>query len=164
MLEEPGLKNNFISRCHMVLHCAGAYMIPTAEDIPADLRVTLLEDQPDRSKRAAKVSSTSQPESCSHSADPPATAAAADGGQAGEGSGEKRPPALVHSSKNAGEPPFFLGASAFFALKQAVYAARWDAGQAAWVQLDSPASTERVRMACGDHLVTSMGPLPPICS
>jgi len=34
----------------------------------------------------------------------------------------------VHSSKAVGEPPFHLGASVFFALKDAVYAARRDAG------------------------------------
>lgn len=33
----------------------------------------------------------------------------------------------VHSSKAVGEPPFFLGAAAFFALKRAVGAAREDA-------------------------------------
>ena len=30
----------------------------------------------------------------------------------------KRPKNLLHSSKNTGEAPLFLGASAFFALKQ----------------------------------------------
>ena len=34
----------------------------------------------------------------------------------------------VHSSKAVGEPPFFLGTSVFFALKEACYAARSDAG------------------------------------
>ena len=54
---------------------AGTYKIPTANDIPLDLRVTLLRDAP-----------------C------------------------KRTP-QAHSSKAVGEPPFFLGASVFFALK-----------------------------------------------
>ncbi len=137
-------------------------MIPTAEDIPADLRVTLLEDQPGRTP-AENASSEPHQGTPSHPSN--ATNAPWLGNAAfSKGSTEKRPPALVHSSKNAGEPPFFLGASAFFALKQAVYAARRDAGHTAWVQLDSPASTERVRMACADHLVKSDAKLPPICS
>lgn len=36
----------------------------------------------------------------------------------------------IHSSKAVGEPPFHLGACVFFALKEAVYAARKDAGLA----------------------------------
>lgn len=54
---------------------AGTYKIPTANDIPLDLRVTLLRDAPCR-----------------------------------------RTP-QVHSSKAVGEPPLFLGASVFYALK-----------------------------------------------
>ena len=54
---------------------AGTYKIPTANDIPLDLRVTLLRDAP----------CTRTPQ--------------------------------AHSSKAVGEPPFFLGASVFFALK-----------------------------------------------
>jgi hypothetical protein len=54
---------------------------------------------------------------------------------------------LVRSSKAVGEPPFFLGASAFFALKEACYAARSDAGAlAAWVGL--PAVTGLLLPAC----------------
>ena len=119
-------------------------MIPTAEDIPADLRVTLLEDQPGRFPIGAQKPHSEH--------------------QNGRSRAKDRPPALVHSSKNSGEPPFFLGASAFFALKQAVYAARRDAGLPAWVQLDSPASTERIRMACGDHLTPREALMPPICN
>ena len=54
---------------------AGTYKIPTVNDIPLDLRVTLLRDAP-----------------CAQTP-------------------------LVHSSKAVGEPPLFLGASVFFALK-----------------------------------------------
>jgi hypothetical protein len=54
---------------------AGTYKIPTANDIPLDLRVTLLRDAP-----------------CARTPQ-------------------------VHSSKAVGEPPLFLGASVFFALK-----------------------------------------------
>ena len=38
------------------------------------------------------------------------------------------------------------------ALKDAVYAARSDAGHPGWFQLDAPATAERLRMACADHL------------
>lgn len=55
--------------------CAGTYKIPTANDIPLDLRVTLLADAP-----------------CARTPQ-------------------------AHSSKAVGEPPLFLGASVFFALK-----------------------------------------------
>ena len=62
----------------------GNYKIPTAQNIPRDFRVRLLENVPNT--RA------------------------------------------VHSSKAVGEPPFHLGASVLFALKDAIYAARKDAG------------------------------------
>ncbi|MEW5297568.1 MAG: hypothetical protein WDW36_000770 [Sanguina aurantia] len=58
----------------------------------------------------------------------------------------------VHSSKAVGEPPFHLGASVFFALKEAVYSAREDAGHPGWFQLDAPATGERLRMLCADHI------------
>ena len=58
----------------------------------------------------------------------------------------------VHSSKAVGEPPFFLGTSVFWALKDAVYAAREGAGHPGWFQLDSPCTPERLRMACADEL------------
>lgn len=64
----------------------------------------------------------------------------------------------VDKKKNAscvqavGEPPLFLGASVFFALKEAIYSARADAGHPGWFQLDSPATGERLRMLCADHI------------
>lgn len=64
---------------------------------------------------------------------------------------------MVYSSKAVGEPPFFLGASVFFALKEAVYAARKDVGIEGWFQMDSPATPERLRMACADHLTEPFG-------
>lgn len=33
-----------------------------------------------------------------------------------------------------------------------MYAARADVGLSGWFQLDSPATPERLRMACADHL------------
>lgn len=69
MSEYAGL----LTYCLLLL--PGTYKIPTANDIPLDLRVTLLRDAP-----------------C-----------------------ERTP--QVHSSKAVGEPPLFLGASVFYALK-----------------------------------------------
>lgn len=62
---------------------------------------------------------------------------------------------LVHSSKAVGEPPFFLGTSVFWALKDAVYEARSDAGVEGWFQLDLPCTPERLRMACLDDISTA---------
>lgn len=52
------------------------------------------------------------------------------------------------SSKEVGEPPMTLAATAFFAVKKAVQAARADRGHAEWFQMESPATVERVRQAC----------------
>ncbi|KAK9811378.1 hypothetical protein WJX72_002855 [[Myrmecia] bisecta] len=91
----------------------GTYKIPTANDIPIDMRVSLLANSTNERLQ------------------------------------------MVHSSKAVGEPPFFLGASVFFALKEAVYAARKDAGHEGWFAMDSPATPERLRMACADHLTAT---------
>ncbi|KAL9237148.1 hypothetical protein vseg_011734 [Gypsophila vaccaria] len=60
----------------------------------------------------------------------------------------------IHSSKAVGEPPFFLASSAFFAIKDAVAAARAEAGYSDWFPLDSPATPERIRMACIDEFTS----------
>jgi xanthine dehydrogenase/oxidase len=54
----------------------------------------------------------------------------------------------IHSSKAVGEPPFFLGASCFFAIRDAVKAARGGG----WFKMESPATSERIRMACFDDI------------
>ena len=67
---------------------------------------------------------------------------------------------LAHSSKAVGEPPFFLGTSVFWALKDAVKAYRLqERGLSTWFRLDLPATGERLVAACnasnevspGDH-------------
>jgi xanthine dehydrogenase/oxidase len=60
----------------------------------------------------------------------------------------------VQSSKGIGEPPLFLGSTVFFALREAVKAAREMNGKAGekWA-LDSPATAERLRLSVGDGLV-----------
>ncbi|TXG73327.1 hypothetical protein EZV62_001906 [Acer yangbiense] len=57
----------------------------------------------------------------------------------------------IHSSKAVGEPPFFLASAAFFAIKDAIIAARAEAGHNEWFPLDNPATPERIRMACLDE-------------
>ncbi|KAI7982356.1 Xanthine dehydrogenase 1 [Camellia lanceoleosa] len=60
----------------------------------------------------------------------------------------------IHSSKAVGEPPFFLASSVFFAIKDAIIAARAEAGYNDWFPLDNPATPERIRMACTDEFTT----------
>lgn len=57
----------------------------------------------------------------------------------------------IHSSKAVGEPPFFLASSVFFAIKDAIVAARSESGHHDWFPLDNPATPERIRMACADQ-------------
>jgi xanthine dehydrogenase molybdopterin-binding subunit B len=56
----------------------------------------------------------------------------------------------VQSSKAVGEPPLLLGISAFFAIRDAVRAARSEEGLKGHFHLDSPLTSERIRMACVD--------------
>ncbi|KAL5567147.1 hypothetical protein UlMin_030311 [Ulmus minor] len=57
----------------------------------------------------------------------------------------------IHSSKAVGEPPFFLASAVFFAIKDAISAARAEEGVTGWFALDNPATPERIRMACVDQ-------------
>jgi len=59
----------------------------------------------------------------------------------------------IQSSKGIGEPPLFLGATVFFALREAVRAAREMNGVKEPLVLDSPATAERLRLAVADDLV-----------
>jgi len=71
----------------------------------------------------------------------------------------------VHSSKAVGEPPFYLGVSAFFAIRKAVQAARAEfktsvesndalnSDSFEYVNLFAPITSERIRTACRDPLV-----------
>ena len=54
----------------------------------------------------------------------------------------------LYSSKEVGEPPLVLAATAFFAVKHAILAARQDLGHDEWFALDAPATVQRVREAC----------------
>lgn len=57
----------------------------------------------------------------------------------------------IHSSKAVGEPPLFLASAAFFAIKDAILSARKEHGYEGFFVLDSPATPERIRMACSDQ-------------
>ncbi|KAH8273086.1 hypothetical protein KR018_000235, partial [Drosophila ironensis] len=59
-------------------------------------------------------------------------------------------PRVVYSSKAVGEPPLFIGSSAFFAIKEAIAAAREENGFNGHYPLRAPATAARIRMACQD--------------
>lgn len=54
----------------------------------------------------------------------------------------------VKSSKGIGEPPFVLAASVFFAIKHAVMDARKDQGIDKWLEMDTPATVQRIKECC----------------
>ncbi|KAL7629783.1 hypothetical protein AAE478_001306 [Parahypoxylon ruwenzoriense] len=59
----------------------------------------------------------------------------------------------IQSSKGIGEPPLFLGSTVFFALREAVRAAREMNGVGESLVLDAPATPEKLRLAIGDEFV-----------
>lgn len=54
----------------------------------------------------------------------------------------------VFGSKMTGEPAYLVGGAAFYAVKDAIYAARTDEGESDWFEMDMPASVDRVQQAC----------------
>ncbi|XP_058405526.1 aldehyde oxidase-like isoform X1 [Diceros bicornis minor] len=56
----------------------------------------------------------------------------------------------LYSSKGLGEPGLFLGCSVFFAIHDAVNAARQERGLCGPLKLNSPLTPEKIRMACED--------------
>ncbi|XP_078618398.1 xanthine dehydrogenase/oxidase-like [Branchiostoma floridae x Branchiostoma japonicum] len=67
----------------------------------------------------------------------------------------------IFSSKGVGEPPLLLASSVFFAIKDAIYSARADAGYKGTFRLDSPATAERIRMACKDQFTAQFPAAEP---
>jgi xanthine dehydrogenase/oxidase len=64
----------------------------------------------------------------------------------------------IHSSKAVGEPPLFLGASVFFAIRDAVAAAREERlGKRQYFKFEMPATPECIRMACMDQFTDMAG-------
>ncbi|XP_073502615.1 aldehyde oxidase-like [Phyllobates terribilis] len=66
-------------------------------------------------------------------------------------------PRAIYSSKGVGEPALFLGSSIYFAIKDAIIYARKERGMSELFTLNSPATPEKIRMACGDRF-TNMIP------
>lgn len=66
-------------------------------------------------------------------------------------------PRAIYSSKAVGEPPLFLASSAFFAIKEAIKAAREDMNVFGKFRFDAPATAARIRMACVDELTSKIG-------
>lgn len=62
-------------------------------------------------------------------------------------------PHAIYSSKGIGEPCVFLGSAVFFAIKDAVSAARLDSGLFGPFSLDSPATAERACLACASKFI-----------
>lgn len=62
-------------------------------------------------------------------------------------------PWAVHSSKAIGEPPFYLGASVFNAIKDAVVSARQESAPG-YFEMRMPATSERIRMYAADNLAS----------
>ncbi|XP_061464041.1 aldehyde oxidase 3-like isoform X2 [Rhineura floridana] len=62
-----------------------------------------------------------------------------------------RNPIALYSSKGMGEAGVFLASSVFFAIRDAVAAARKERGLYDVFTLDSPLNVEKIRMACADH-------------
>nr|XP_060637934.1 aldehyde oxidase 2-like [Anolis sagrei ordinatus] len=62
-----------------------------------------------------------------------------------------RNPVAIYSSKSMAEAGVFLGSSVFFAIRDAVAAARKERGLGRNFTLDSPLNIERIRMACADQ-------------
>ncbi|KAI8677562.1 hypothetical protein NCS56_00646400 [Fusarium sp. Ph1] len=63
----------------------------------------------------------------------------------------------IQSSKGTGEPPLFLGSSVFFALREAVKAAREMNKVTEPLVLNAPSTAEKLRLTVGDSLVRRAG-------
>ncbi|XP_037944035.1 xanthine dehydrogenase-like [Teleopsis dalmanni] len=70
-------------------------------------------------------------------------------------------PRAVYSSKAVGEPPLFIGAAAYFAIKNAISHARTERGLSTDFTLNAPATAAKIRMACEDNFTKLIDePLP----
>uniref|UniRef100_A0A8C1JVV5 Aldehyde oxidase 5 n=1 Tax=Cyprinus carpio TaxID=7962 RepID=A0A8C1JVV5_CYPCA len=66
-------------------------------------------------------------------------------------------PHAIYSSKGIGEPPVFFGCTLFFAIKEAIAAARRERGLSESFPFSSPATAEKIRMACEDCFTRMVG-------
>jgi xanthine dehydrogenase/oxidase len=59
----------------------------------------------------------------------------------------------IQRSRGVGEPPLFMGSAVFFAIRDALKAARKEWGEKEVLSLISPATPERIRVSCADPIV-----------
>jgi len=59
----------------------------------------------------------------------------------------------IQRSRGVGEPPLFMGSAVFFAIRDALKAARKQWGEHEVLSLQSPATVERIRLSCADPIV-----------
>ncbi|MCJ1314488.1 hypothetical protein MMC25_008170 [Agyrium rufum] len=66
----------------------------------------------------------------------------------------------IQRSRGVGEPPLFMGSAVFFAIRDALKAARKQHGEEALLSLQSPATPERIRVSCADPILKRAMVLP----
>jgi xanthine dehydrogenase/oxidase len=59
----------------------------------------------------------------------------------------------IQRSRGIGEPPLFMGSAVFFAIRDALKAARKQWGNEEVLSLVSPATPERIRVSCADPIL-----------
>ncbi|KAF2622587.1 xanthine dehydrogenase [Macroventuria anomochaeta] len=59
----------------------------------------------------------------------------------------------IQRSRGVGEPPLFMGSCVFFAIRDALKAARKQFGETSVLHLQSPATPERIRISCADPIL-----------
>ncbi|KAL4808350.1 Molybdopterin-binding domain of aldehyde dehydrogenase-domain-containing protein [Aspergillus unguis] len=59
----------------------------------------------------------------------------------------------IQRSRGVGEPPLFMGSAVFFAIRDALKAARKEWGVTDVLSLRSPATPERIRVSCADPII-----------
>lgn len=59
----------------------------------------------------------------------------------------------IQRSRGVGEPPLFMGSAVFFAIRDALKAARKQWGVEDLLSLNSPATVERIRVNCADPII-----------
>ncbi|KAF2872915.1 xanthine dehydrogenase/oxidase [Massariosphaeria phaeospora] len=59
----------------------------------------------------------------------------------------------IQRSRGVGEPPLFMGSAVFFAIRDALKAARAEFGETSVLRLQSPATPERIRVSCADPII-----------
>ena len=66
----------------------------------------------------------------------------------------------IQRSRGVGEPPLFMGSCVFFAIRDALKAARKEWGVENVLSLRSPATVERIRVSCADPIIQRAQVLP----